>query len=61
MKTTGMTRPVCAEIVKWLGKAEECGLIGTGEVGIIRASQLPQQGEMQTGGTGDNIEGDRLE
>lgn len=47
--------------MKWLGKAEECGLIGTGEVGIIRASQLPQQGEMQTGGTGDNIEGDRLE
>lgn len=56
-----MTHPVCGEIAKWLGMAEERGLIGTGKVGIIKMFQLPPEDEVQTGGTGDNIEGNRLE
>lgn len=52
-----MTHPVCGEIVKWLGMAEECGLIETGEGGIIKMFQLLKKDEMQTGRTGDSMEG----
>lgn len=60
-KTRGMTHPVCGEIVKWLGMIEECGLIGTGEVGIIKMFQLPQEDGMQTDGAGEFMEGGRPE
>lgn len=53
-----MTQPVCGEIAKWLGMAKECGLIGPGKVWIIKMFQLPQKDEVQTGGTGDSMEGD---
>ena len=53
-----MTQPVCGEIAKQLGMAEEYSLIGTGKVWIIKMFQLPQEDEMQTGGPGDNMNGD---